>query len=166
MITGNRDRMCLWKDAFLLARNVSFRCFEQHKPNPPSPPLYWGGGRQFRRRYHKTSAHKTCSICTYRYHQRWERKCFVWSEWTGPLQLTSSETKQPRLQFDLCRAETDGLIMTYMEDLQLRIDLHMNDIMTTYPIGLYLLKYWPGEWGRWQLDRCALLGFLGNKSRQ
>lgn len=28
-----------------------------------------------------------------------------------------------------------------MKDLQLRIDLHMNDIITTYPIGLYLLKY-------------------------
>lgn len=59
-----------------------------------------------------------------------------------------------------------GVITTYMKDLQPRIDPHMNDIMTTYPIGLYLLKYWRGGWGRWQLGRCALLGFLGNKSRQ
>lgn len=59
-----------------------------------------------------------------------------------------------------------GVITTYMKDLQPRIDPHMNDIMTTYPIGLYLLKYWRAGWGRWQLGRCALLGFLGNKSRQ
>lgn len=59
-----------------------------------------------------------------------------------------------------------GVITTYMKDLQPRIDPHMNDIMTTYPIGLYLLKYWRGGWGRWQLGWCALLGFLGNKSRQ
>ena len=59
-----------------------------------------------------------------------------------------------------------GLITTYMKDLQLSIDLHMSDIMTTYPIGSYVLKYWRGEWGRWRPGRCALLGSLGNKNRQ
>lgn len=43
-------------------------------------------------------------------------------------------------------------------------DLRDSD-RTTYPSGWNLLKYWRAAWGRWQRGRCALLGFLGNKSR-